>query len=261
MSEEKNTAANVGRAFVKAGAFVGRNVMSAIDKVDLDVRRHLLQLPLLSYSLFVSRKNDIEVGIDDGYPPLVFVHGLGGNRGNFLPMSLSLALRGRRRSYKVHFESNQTTEQMAESLAAFIEQVKEVTGHSQVEMICHSLGGIVGRLAILDYDLADSVKTFISLGSPHHGAMLARFGNTEKINDLRPDSELMKRINAAKWPESVRGVCFWSRNDVIVWPENSAEIDGCESVDASPFTHYSYLVDPVSWKMVANVLEENAKDV
>jgi triacylglycerol esterase/lipase EstA (alpha/beta hydrolase family) len=244
----------VGLAALKASSTIGPTVADAYLSVDSDVMRHLAHMPLLGYSLFVSREESVDAGEPDGHPPLVFVHGLKGNRGTFLPMSWYLNLAGRKRSYKIQFDSGQSLEQMAEALAAFIRSVTDATNEPQVEMVAHSLGGIIARLAVQEHGLAPLVKTLITLGTPHRGTYPARFANTEATREIRPESDLVKRLNRAGWPDGVRGVTFWSRNDLFVLPAESAAADGTEQIEATPFTHYSYLIDPRCWAAVARAL-------
>ena len=254
MAEFREVMATIGRAAVKTGTFVGRKVADGYRKIDPDVMRHLAQVPLLSYSLFVSRREEIDPGLPDGHPPLIFVHGLGGNRGNFLLMAWYLRLHGRRRSYKIHFEGGQSMEEMAAALAGFVRDVKKATGERGVEMVAHSLGGIVARMAVSEHRLASSVETLITLGTPHKGTYTARYANTTVIRDMRPESDLIKRLNGKPWPKKVRGVTFWSRNDLFVLPPEAAAVEGTEQVEMTPFTHYSYLIAPKSWIAVGKAL-------
>ncbi|MDD5223360.1 MAG: alpha/beta hydrolase [bacterium] len=243
-------------AVVVGGKFLAWQVKDLYNKFDPDVARHLLQLPLLSYSLLTSKTQKIEPLEPDGYFPLVFVHGLGGNRGNFLPMSWYMWLMGRKRSYRVQFNPNHSMEQMAEALARFIRELKKVTGEKKVEIVAHSMGGLIARMAITGHRLGSSVNTLITLGAPHQGTYSARYAGTKLTRGLRPDSELIKKINRGKIPSGIRVVTFWSRNDLMIIPPESAVLEGAEQVDASPFTHLSYLIDPKSWSSVHRALEK-----
>lgn len=245
----------VGQTAARAGVFVGNRVAEAYRSVDPDVMRHASQLPLMSYSLLVSRRNEVDPGTPDGHPPLVFVHGLGGSRGDFLPMAWYLWLRGRKRSYRIHFDNGQGIDEMAEALARFVEEVVEATGEPQVEVVGHSLGGVLARIALAEHDLPARVRTLITLGTPHHGTYPARYGNTQATRGLRPDSDVIRRLEAAGWPGEVRGITFFSHSDLLVLPAESAAVDGTEQVDATPFTHYSYLIDPDCWSAVARALD------
>ena len=254
MTDYRDLLSSAGRAAAKVGVFVGRKVADGYRSIDPDVMRHLVQVPLLSYTLLVTRREEIDPGEPDGHPPLIFVHGLGGRRGDFFLMASYLRFRGRKRSYKIHFDAGQSMEEMGEALAGFIRDVIKATGEKQVEIVAHSMGGVVSRMAIHDHRLARSVKTLITLGTPHRGSYPARYANTTLTRDLRPDSELMTRLAKQRWPRRVRGVTFWSRNDLIVLPAESAAAEGTEQVEMTPFTHYSYLIDPKSWLAVERAL-------
>lgn len=246
--------ASAGRVAVSAGRFVARQTAAGYRKIDPDVPRHLIQIPLLSYTLFSSNHQEIKPGKADGYPPLIFVHGLGGGRGDFLLMSRYLRFKGRERSYRIKFQKGQSIDQMAASLARFVRDVKKATRQRRVEIVAHSLGGLVARAALMEHGLRESVKTLITLGTPHHGTHPARYIHSKNIRDLRPGSRLLQKLNRKRWPKRVRGVTFWSRNDLFVLPPESATVKGMEAIDATPFTHYSYLIDPRSWARVAQIL-------
>ena len=248
-------AATVGRATLDAGIFVGAKIADGYRKIDPDVMRHLAHVSVLSYSLFASRREEIDPGEDDGFPPLILVHGMGGNPGTFLPMAWYLKLQGRKRSYKINFESGQSLDDMARALADFVSDVREATGQDSVEIVAHSLGGIIARLAMAEHGVDARVETLITLGTPHKGTHAARFANTELARELRPDSELMQRLAGIPWPEQVRGVSFWSHADLFMLPPDSAALEGTDQVDATPNTHYSYLIAPRAWVAVGQALQ------
>lgn len=245
----------VGRSLIVAGRFVGSQAAKLYRSIDPDVARHLIQTPLLSYSLFSSRKVVVGPQRPDGHPPLVFVHGLGGSRGDFLLMAAYFWLKGRRRAYRIYFQKGQSIDQMANALARFIRQVKKVTKEKKVDLVAHSLGGVIARIAVMDRRLGDSVKTLVTLGAPHQGTYAARFFNTINLRDLRPESALISRLRRKKWPRNVRGISFWSRNDLMVLPSESAMVPGMSAVEMTPFTHYNYLIDPQCWHAVFQSLQ------
>ena len=245
----------IGRAAATAGAFIGRKAAEGYRFVDPDLRRHIFQTPLLAHTLFISTEEELEPQEPDGHPPLVFVHGLGGNRGNFFLMSKYLAFYGRKRSYKIHFKYGLSIEEMAAELTGFVEKVKEITGSDKVDIVAHSLGGLVARLAICELGLDRSVSRFITLGTPHKGSFPARLAASQRIMDLRPESELIKRLERVGLPEGVRCFSLWSKSDLLVLPPESAILEGSEAIEAKNFTHYSYLLDPSCWASVAALLK------
>lgn len=256
MADFNEIMTTIGRATATAGSFIGRKVSEGYKFVDPDLRRHIFQSPLLIHTLFVPRTEKMAAREPDGYPPLIFVHGMGGNRGNFYLMSKYLAYHGRKRSYMIHFPGGLSIEEMASHLAAFVGKVTEVTGEPKVDIIAHSLGGLVVRLAMAESaDMGNSVCNFITLGTPHKGTFPARFATAQKLMDLRPGSDLITRLEKAGLPDKIRCVSFWSKSDLLVLPPESAMLDGSEQIEAEGFTHYSYLLSPSSWINVARALE------
>jgi triacylglycerol esterase/lipase EstA (alpha/beta hydrolase family) len=243
-----------GRGVATGGAWVGQRAVELYKAIDPDVQRHLVQIPLLAYTLFDRRDAQIEPGEPDGQAPLVFVHGHGGNRGNFLLMSWLFWLAGRKRSYRIQFRSGRGIEQQAQDLAGFVERVCQVNQEPQVDLVAHSLGGVVARIGLQESGMAERVRTFVSLGAPHAGTYPARYANTEILKNLRPGSELVRRINEKTIPAGVRVVCLFSHNDLFVLPAESAVLQGAEVVDLTPFTHYSYLLDPKGFEAVRRAL-------
>jgi len=246
----KDALAAAGRAGLAAGRYVARQSAAAYRAVDPDVRRHLAQLPLMSYSLFSRKGVPVEAGVPDGHPPLVFVHGLGGGRSDFSPMAWYLRRMGRKRSYAIAFEAGQDIPARAAALAGFVREVLDATGEPQVDLVAHSLGGIVARLAILDHGLDHSVRTLITMGTPHQGTFSARLGDTPLTRALRPHSALMTTLADRPLPPGIRGVSFWSHGDLMILPPESAALPGTRQIEMPHYTHYGYLIHPSSWKTV-----------
>lgn len=244
-----------GRGIATAAAWVGRNAAAAYRAADPDLRRHLAQLPLLGLTMLVPSKTEVEPLPDDGHRPVIFVSGLGGGPGNFLPMRLFFRLVGRSRSYTLGYDSRESLEAMASRLGDFVLEVIERNGlpaEAKVDVVAHSQGGLVARLALEEERVRSRVATLVTLGAPHSGSHLARYGATPYWRNLRPDSEVLARLaRQLPWrgpPEQPRLVCLWSDADVVLLPASSARVLGAENVEVPGFTHYSYLVHPEGWR-------------
>ncbi len=243
-----------GRGLAAAGRFIGARTAAAYRGIDPDVRRHLAQLPLMSYSLLSRKAKPVEEQSPDGYPPLIFVHGLGGGRGDFAPMAWYLRFVGRHRSYAIRFVQAGDVPARAVELVAFVDEVMAVTKEPQVDIVAHSLGGLVARVAILDHGLAGKVRRLVTLGSPHGGTYAARLGSTPVTHDLRPDSQFMQQLADRPLPPSVDATSCWSRSDLVIMPPESAALPGTRKIELSPLTHYGYLIHPRAWAVVSQVM-------
>ncbi|MFH1532397.1 MAG: alpha/beta fold hydrolase [Pseudomonadota bacterium] len=169
-------------------------------------------------------------------------------------MAWYLRRMGRKRSYAIAFEAGQDIPGRVAALAAFVGEIREVTGEPRVDIVAHSLGGVVARLAIAEHGLASAVRTLVTMGAPHLGTYSARLGDSEITRALRPDSELMRTLAKTSLPPGLRAVSFWSRGDLVILPPESAAMPGSRQIEAPHYTHYGYLIVPGSWKAVLEAL-------
>lgn len=216
-------------------------------------------MPLLGLTMIGPREVEAQPLAEDGHRPVIFVHGLGGHRGNFLPMRLFFRLNGRTRTYSVSLAAGTDFDAMATALRHFIDDVCRVNAldkSAQVDVVAHSLGGLIARLALEDDRIRARVGNLVTLATPHGGTHAARFLSTPATLALRPDSELMKRLSAqVPWTGSPRLVTVWSRSDVILLPAQTAVLDGAEVIELEGCSHYGFLLKPACFRRVFEVLQ------
>jgi triacylglycerol lipase len=110
--------------------------------------------------------------------PIVLCHGMAGFDSLFGVMDyfhgIESALRsGGAEVYVTHVPAFSSTEQRGEALLAQVEEILAVSGHSKVNLMGHSHGGLdVRYVASVRPDIVASVT---SVGSPHFGAELADY--------------------------------------------------------------------------------------
>jgi triacylglycerol esterase/lipase EstA (alpha/beta hydrolase family) len=246
---------HLGRAVVSAG----EAAVSAYRAIDPDARRHLAELPLMGLTMLVPRTQVLSALPDDHHRPLLFVHGLAGHRGNFAPMRQWFALCGRTRSYSLSLTGD--VDSMADALRAAIAEVLAVNAlpeGTQVDLVAHSLGGLVSRVALLDAATAARVATLVTLGTPHRGTHAARFAGTPLMTQLRPGSDVLQRIDAqCPWvgaPTLPRLVALWSDADMLLLPASTARVEGAQNIELQGLTHFEYLLHPRAWSTVLTAL-------
>jgi hypothetical protein len=102
-------------------------------------------------------------------------------------------------------------------------QIAKETGSSDLNIIGHSMGGLVSYYYVAKLAQAYSVPQLITIGSPLQGTRIAKIGFGQCAHDMRPDSELIKEMHVAI--ESCNDVKFYNiatRTDVLVVPYTSA---------------------------------------
>ncbi|MFI0260450.1 lipase family alpha/beta hydrolase [Streptomyces sp. NPDC017056] len=164
---------------------------------------------------------------DRGHPPVVLVHGLSGNRSVFVSLRRSLLRHGWRHVEALNYSPlTSDLRKAAELLGHHVEQCCERTGRSRVDLVGHSLGGLVARYYVqrLGGDLR--VRTLVTLGTPHGGTWLAPLASVHPlVRQLGPHSDVIVELERPAPNCRTHFVCFWSDLDELMVPSKTACID------------------------------------
>ena len=238
----------------RAAKCVGKGTAWLFSQVSPDIWRELGYISLTSYSLLLPRREEVKDHGPDGFAPVVLVHGLGGNRGCWTPLRLFLRMNGRRRIYAYGY-SGGTVEEIADGLKRFVDEVLAATGESSVEIVAHSLGGVVSRYAIQRLGMADSVRSLITMATPHQGTYAARWANTTLTRPLCPDSALMKDLatdDLSLLP--MKFVSIYSDRDVYVVPASMMTHPAAENILLPGLSHSQHLASTAVFRVVQSKL-------
>ena len=159
---------------------------------------------------------------------------------------MSAHTQGRRRLYGVNLPPRGTTQDHAERLSRAIERVLEANGipDGQVDLIAHSRGGIVSRLALNDAFTARRVATLVTVGTPHRGTVTARYARGRHLDELRPGSPIIAQLQRQLPWTGPRLICLYSREDPLVSPPEHAQVPGAETVELTGLSHCQMLLWP-----------------
>jgi triacylglycerol esterase/lipase EstA (alpha/beta hydrolase family) len=130
-------------------------------------------------------------------------------------------------------------------LGDFIRDARDATNSAEVDVIGHSMGGIVGRHYVTFGGGDGIVRNLVTLGTPHVGAAVSALANRE----LMVGSPLIRRLAAAPPPTSTKVLAVWSRADALV-PAERQSIAGAETLIYEDLGHLQLLVS----RRVTNVL-------
>jgi pimeloyl-ACP methyl ester carboxylesterase len=110
---------------------------------------------------------------DDGFDassphptPVVLVHGFLGDPGNFLLLRAYLARRGVTNFSGFSYGLRLDYPRLAPRLGEMIERVCAITDAEHVDVVGHSLGGLVARY-LLETGTCNRIRRLITLGSPY----------------------------------------------------------------------------------------------
>lgn len=126
-----------------------------------------------------------------------------------------------------------------EPLARRIDEVLAQSGATQLILVGHSMGGLVAR-AYLRRHGAAQVRLLVTLGTPHGGSELARFGIGEGARQMRPGSAWL----AALGPPPVDTLTIYSVHDNYVLPSTRLDLPGARRCALERLGHLAMLFSP-----------------
>ena len=190
-----------------------------------------------------------------GPRPIIMVHGYAMNRANFIPLARRLAKAGLGPIVGFEYWTLGKTASAARRLGEFVDRVRSETGATHVDIIGHSMGGVVGRYYVTFGGGDGVVSNLVTIGSPHSGTEVAPVGLGRPTKELFLGSSLMQRLAAAKLPTQTKLTVIWSRGDALVSGEHAARIKGVDELVLDDVGHLSMLTS----RTVADALIERLR--
>lgn len=179
-----------------------------------------------------------------GEHPVLLVHGLDEPGGIWDQLAPALSADGHT-VLRFDYRNDQAIVRSADELAIAFDQI-ERAGVRELDLVCHSMGGLVAREVLQRDDYGSRglrVRTLITLGTPHGGSPWARLrsiaeareqiqrwaesddldpmrlfgfvddGAGQAGNDLMPGSAFLRSLDAGVMPDDVRVICIVGRTD------------------------------------------------
>ncbi|MGE5182660.1 MAG: esterase/lipase family protein [Acidobacteriota bacterium] len=176
-----------------------------------------------------------------GPRPVIVLHGYAMNRANFVPLAFRLARAGLGPIVGFEYWTLGRTAAAARQLAWFVEHVRSVTGSDQVDVVGHSMGGVVGRyyVALLGGD--GPVKNLVTIGSPHGGTDVSAIGLGHPNRELKIGSKLITRLSLAPTPRHTRVTAIVSHADALVPAGRQKPLVGAETIVYDDLGHVALL--------------------
>ena len=140
-------------------------------------------------------------------------------------------------------------EEYAEALHRAIEDLRASSGAERVTLVCHSMGGLAAR-AYLRAKGHDAVARVITICTPHHGTVFARFAHGENTRQMRRACDYVRGL--AESDEPVEFVCFATQHDNLVVPRDSQVLACAEAVW---FEKIGHLAMAASDEVLAKLVE------
>lgn len=129
----------------------------------------------------------------------------------------------------------------APQIEAAVRALESGTGMSPV-LLCHSMGGLAARAWLRANAQAggsdERVHRIITIGTPHHGTWLARWGLAANTRQMRLGNPWLAELAAGEdASRHARFTCFWGHCDNIVFPASTAVLPGAQAIHLSGMAH------------------------
>jgi triacylglycerol esterase/lipase EstA (alpha/beta hydrolase family) len=193
---------------------------------------------------------------DGGRVPVLLVHGYGCNSGFWAHLE-PLLDRERISHASIDLEPIAgSIDDYTPLIEARTQELCAATGARCIAIVAHSMGGLAARAWMRGYGSA-KVARLITLGTPHHGTVLANLGPGANAAQMRRDSPWLRALDAGE-TEDVRAriVSLYTHHDNIVAPQDSSILPGARNVAFGGVGHVALGSNPRVLAEVLRVLRE-----
>ncbi|MCT6778613.1 alpha/beta fold hydrolase [Streptomyces sp. CS7] len=193
-------------------------------------------------------------------PPVVLLHGFIDNRSAFLVLRRALTRHGRRLASLNYSPLTRDVRTAAELLGRHVEEICARTGHDRVDIVGHSLGGLIARYYVQRLGGDRRVRTLVTLGTPHGGTAVAPGAGVHPIvRQMRGGSSVIEELRGPAPGCRTRFVSFWSELDQVMVPVETACVDHPDldavNVRVTGIGHLALPVHPTVAAAVREALE------
>ncbi|MFI7010225.1 esterase/lipase family protein [Streptomyces sp. NPDC050145] len=160
-------------------------------------------------------------------PPVLLLHGFIDNRSVFVLLRRALAQHGTRHLESLNYSPLTCDIRAAATLLGrHIEDLCERTGQDRIDIVGHSLGGLIARYYVQRLGGDRRVRTVVTLGTPHSGTRVAPLADAHPIvRQMRPGSSVIEELKEPAPGCATRFVSFWSDLDPLMVPLETACVD------------------------------------
>lgn len=174
-------------------------------------------------------------------PPLLLVHGYACSRGAWWGLRRRLEAAGWQVATLNLEPPLADIDDYAAAIARRIDAVLAETGAARVILVGHSMGGLAARAYLRQFG-GMRVQRLLTLGTPHAGSQLARFGMGRNARQMEPGSAWLQALALNGLP--VETVSLYSRHDNYVVPQDSMALPAATRLTVDGVGHLAMLFSP-----------------
>lgn len=115
----------------------------------------------------------------------------------------------------------------AKQVAEKVESILQKTGEKYIDIVAHSMGGLVVDYYIKYLGGDKRVINCVTLGTPHNGTYLGALGLGKNAKQMKPGSRFINDLKRYRDKNfKVNFTAIWASGDIMVFPAGGAIPDG-----------------------------------
>lgn len=209
-----------------------------------------------------SEEKDFYDRVTPDVPPILLIHGFLGTRGAMFPLEVRL-----KRDGFVVFSINLgmlnigDIRKSAHRIHRKIQSILREVDLGKIDIIGHSMGGLIGLYYIKKLGGAKHVRKLVTLGTPHLGTWFSMVGVmslgiiSPSIWQLVPNNFFLRELRATPLPEGVSYHSIAGSHDVIC-PPQYCHLEGSEYTEV-PCGHAGLATSQTVYRAIRSILLES----
>ena len=142
-------------------------------------------------------------------------------------------------------------------------KIEELVGPEiEIDIVGFSMGGLISRLWLQNYNGFSRTKRFFSIGTPHFGTYTAQIIPSSfmpGIAEMKRGSSLLSQLNNDLTSlEKVECISFFTKWDLMAFPGWQAKLSIGDSYDLPVLTHKELITNSISLDILAEKIFENS---
>lgn len=185
--------------------------------------------------------------------PILFVHGIFHNRSAFAWLKQRLSHNGWHYLKEIDLMTTiHPIPVLAEQVATQTRALMKELQVPQIDIVAHSMGGIVARYFVQCLGGDGLVRNLITLGTPHCGTLLSRYTVLPHLREMRPGSSTVKKLCSLGPPQFTRAVSVSGTLDVIVLGRKATHWAGVRNIRLKRIGHAGLLFSKRVFQIISS---------
>lgn len=206
------------------------------------------------------RRDSLPQRINDEHPPVLLIHGFLGTRGSMRPLERHLEQDGRCVfSFNLGLVNIRDIRRSAVLIRRKIESILAQVPVHKIDIVAHSMGGLIGLYYIKKLGGHDKVRKMVMLGTPIGGTWVGYLGVatvgifSPGAFQILPGSAFLAELADGPLPDGVQVYTIAAQRDWLC-PPSATVLPGARRIEV-PLGHSSLVVSELVYAEVRRALD------